>query len=180
MSLRIRLLAAGLPARTCRSTAGSIPALQEALGDPRRIVHVGGHGAGYTVKLLVNLLWFGQAVASAEALAIATRGGLDPQVFRSAVQQSAACGRFMDESAGALLAGDDMTSFSLAGCHRELAEVVELAQEYGVPVDLSEMVRDLYAQALAHYGDVDGELLAARLVFDRSARQRDRRPSVGG
>src|SRR5580693_8217329 len=27
-------------------------ALLEVLGDPRRIVHVGGHGAGYTAKLL--------------------------------------------------------------------------------------------------------------------------------
>src|SRR5579859_902162 len=37
--------------------------LLETLGDPDRILHVGGHGAGYTVKLLVNLLWLGQAVA---------------------------------------------------------------------------------------------------------------------
>jgi 3-hydroxyisobutyrate dehydrogenase-like beta-hydroxyacid dehydrogenase len=41
-------------------------AVLEVLGDPGRIVHVGGHGTGYTVKLLVNLLWFGQAVATAE------------------------------------------------------------------------------------------------------------------
>ena len=43
-------------------------ALLEVLGDPGRIIHVGGHGTGYTAKLLVNLLWFGQAVATAEAL----------------------------------------------------------------------------------------------------------------
>jgi 3-hydroxyisobutyrate dehydrogenase-like beta-hydroxyacid dehydrogenase len=38
----------------------------EILGDPARIVRVGGHGAGYIAKLLVNLLWFGQAVATDE------------------------------------------------------------------------------------------------------------------
>jgi 3-hydroxyisobutyrate dehydrogenase len=43
-------------------------ALLEVLSDPGQIVHLGGHGTGYTVKLLVNLLWFGQAVATAEAL----------------------------------------------------------------------------------------------------------------
>jgi 3-hydroxyisobutyrate dehydrogenase len=42
--------------------------LLQALADPHRIEHMGGHGAGYTTKLLVNLLWFGQAVATAEAL----------------------------------------------------------------------------------------------------------------
>ena len=43
-------------------------ALLQALADPARITHVGGTGSGYTAKLLVNLLWFGQAVAVAEAL----------------------------------------------------------------------------------------------------------------
>jgi 3-hydroxyisobutyrate dehydrogenase-like beta-hydroxyacid dehydrogenase len=42
-------------------------ALLEVLADPQRITHVGGNGAGYLAKLLVNLLWFGQAVATAEA-----------------------------------------------------------------------------------------------------------------
>jgi hypothetical protein len=51
-------------------------ALLEVLGEPGRIVHVGGHGTGYTVKLLVNLLWFGQAVATAEALLLGQRAGL--------------------------------------------------------------------------------------------------------
>jgi 3-hydroxyisobutyrate dehydrogenase len=31
----------------------------EVLADPDRIIRVGGNGAGYTAKLLVNLLWFG-------------------------------------------------------------------------------------------------------------------------
>ena len=36
--------------------------LLEVLGSPGRVRHVGGYGAGYTAKLLINLLWFGQAV----------------------------------------------------------------------------------------------------------------------
>lgn len=42
------------------------------------IIHVGTPGSGYTMKLLVNLLWFGQADADAEALSLAVRAGLDP------------------------------------------------------------------------------------------------------
>ncbi len=37
--------------------------LFEAMGDPERIFHLGPNGAGYTVKLLLNLLWFIQSVA---------------------------------------------------------------------------------------------------------------------
>jgi 3-hydroxyisobutyrate dehydrogenase len=51
-------------------------ALLEVLGDRGRIVHTGGHGTGYTAKLLVNLLWFGQAVATAEALLLGQRAGI--------------------------------------------------------------------------------------------------------
>lgn len=138
----------------------------ESIAD--RVLHVGPSGSGYLTKLLVNLLWFGQAIASAEAFAIAARAGLDPHVLQLAVQQSAAAGRFMETDADALLGGETMAAFSLAGCHRELAEVIDLAQVHDVPAALSGVVKELYAQALTHYGDVDGELLAARLVLERS------------
>src|ERR1700757_264076 len=37
--------------------------LLEAMVDPERIIHVGGNGAGYTVKLMINQLWFGHLAA---------------------------------------------------------------------------------------------------------------------
>ena len=52
--------------------------LLEAMGDPERILHAGGHGAGYTVKLMINLLWFAHLVATAEVLTIGTRAGRGP------------------------------------------------------------------------------------------------------
>ncbi|MFE2136274.1 NAD(P)-dependent oxidoreductase, partial [Streptomyces sp. NPDC059466] len=42
-----------------------------------RITHMGGPGTGYVAKLLVNLLWFGQAAATAEALLLGRRAGSD-------------------------------------------------------------------------------------------------------
>lgn len=51
-------------------------AVLAVVGDPGRLVHGGGPGAGYTTKLIVNLLWFGQAVATAEALLLGKRSGV--------------------------------------------------------------------------------------------------------
>jgi len=51
--------------------------LLEAMGDPGRILHVGGNGAGYTVKLMINLLWFGHLAATAEVLTVGVRAGVD-------------------------------------------------------------------------------------------------------
>src|ERR1700727_807248 len=49
--------------------ARALPVL-EAMGDPQGIFLLGPGGCGYAVKLLLNLTWFIQAVATAEALSI--------------------------------------------------------------------------------------------------------------
>jgi 3-hydroxyisobutyrate dehydrogenase len=136
----------------------------EAVGDPQRIVHVGGPGAGYTTKLLVNLLWFGQAVATAEALLIGKRAGIDLGVLRSAVADSAAATDFVRRDLDALFAGDYLTSFGLDRCCEELANVTAQAREYGLPVELSDLVTRIHQRALARFGPVDGELLAVALL----------------
>jgi 3-hydroxyisobutyrate dehydrogenase-like beta-hydroxyacid dehydrogenase len=132
-----------------------------------RIVHVGPPGSGYAVKLLANTLWFGQAVATAEALTIATRAGLDAELVAAALRQSAASSRFLTDDAPALLDGDDMPWFALARCAEQLRSLSAFADELAVPADLLDAVRGVHAAALAHYGDVDGELLGARFVAER-------------
>lgn len=57
----------------------------EVIADPQRIRHAGGNGSGYPTKLLVNLLWFGQALATGEALLLAGASGIDLDVLRQAL-----------------------------------------------------------------------------------------------
>jgi 3-hydroxyisobutyrate dehydrogenase len=142
--------------------------LLEVLADPQRIAHVGGHGAGYLTKLLVNLLWFGQAVATAEALLLARRAGIDLDMLRQVLTSSAASSAFISRDLGALLAGDYLTSFGLDRCCEELAAVTALARDYGVPFQLSALVEEIYQRALTHYGPADGELLAVALLEEQA------------
>ena len=150
-------------------------AVLELLG---RVEHVGDHGAGYTTKLLVNLLWFGQAVAVGEALLLARRAGIDLEVLRSALGRSAAASEFVRGDLGALLGGDYLESFGIDRCCEELATVVALAGELAVPFDLSAAVERTYRAALARYGPIDGELLAVALLEERAG-MRLRRSSSG-
>jgi 3-hydroxyisobutyrate dehydrogenase len=143
-------------------------AVLEVLADPGRIAHVGGHGAGYLAKLLVNLLWFGQAIATAEALLLARRAGLDLDVLRQALTSSAASSVFIRDHLGALLAGDYMASFGLDRCCEELAAVTALGREHDVPFELSALVERIYQRALARYGPADGELLAVALLEEQA------------
>ncbi len=120
------------------------------------------------MKLLVNLLWFGQAVANAEVLSLAVRAGMNPETVRQAVQQSAAASRFMERDAPALMRGDDLTTFPLARCLAELSDVLSLGVQHEVSLALGERVTEIYDEALKHFGDVDGELLAARWVIEQA------------
>jgi 3-hydroxyisobutyrate dehydrogenase len=133
-----------------------------------RIIHVGPPGSGYTLKLLANALWFGQAVAVSETLSLAERAGLDPEMARAALAQSAAGSRFMERDAQSLLAGDDLTSFALTQCCEQLETVLGLAEQLAVPLELASVVNEVHRRALAHYGEADGELLGARFVAERA------------
>jgi 3-hydroxyisobutyrate dehydrogenase len=136
-----------------------------------RIVHVGGHGAGYTAKLLVNLLWFGQAVATAEALLLGQRAGIDPAVLEHAIAGSSAASAFIRRDVGRVFQDDYLTSFGLDRICEELEAVTALAGDYQVPWELSDLVRRTYRRALARYGPVDGELLAVALLEEEAGRK---------
>ncbi len=137
-----------------------------AVADP--IVHVGPAGSGYLLKLLTNALWFGQAVAASEALTVARRAGLDPEVVRDALGQSAASSRFLAEHGGSLLAGDDLATFELSRCCDQLTSLLAVGAELAVPLELVAATADIHRRALEHYGDLDGELLGARWVAERA------------
>ena len=145
--------------------------LLEVVGDPERIVHVGGPGAGYTAKLLVNLLWFGQAVATAEALLLGQRAGIDLRVLEQALAGSSAATTFIRHDLGALFQGDYLASFGLDRICQELEAVTALARDYQVPFELSDLVRRTYRRALTRYGPVDGELLAAALLEEEAGQK---------
>jgi 3-hydroxyisobutyrate dehydrogenase len=135
------------------------------------IEHLGGHGAGYLSKLLVNLLWFGQAVAVGEALLLGLREGLDLDVFVAALRRSAAASNFVGDDLSALLAGDYLDTFGLDRCCEELDAVVGLARDGDVPSELSTAVQQAYRDALVRFGPVDGELLAVALLEERAGLQ---------
>jgi len=132
-----------------------------------RFVHIGTPGTGYAAKLLVNLVWFGQALAIAETLALGARLGLDPESLRGTLADGAAGSRFLERDAPRLLRGDDMTTFALSRCVEELEGVLGVAAERQLTLPIADRVTELYRQALEDHGDADGELLAARLLAER-------------
>jgi 3-hydroxyisobutyrate dehydrogenase len=142
----------------------------EAMGDPDRIIHVGGNGAGYTVKLMLNLLWFAHLTVTAEVLTIGVRAGVDLAMLRTSLLASPAASNFLDRDVLSVLErGDYDESFTLALACKDLGLAVDLARETGVPAEVSALVEQIYRRARAQYGDNGGEMLPIRLLEDVTA-----------
>lgn len=139
----------------------------EAMGDPDRILHVGGHGAGYAVKLMINQLWFSHLVATAEVLAVGVRAGVDLGVLRDSLIASPANSAFVERDVLSILEnGDYDEGFAIALACKDLGLSIDLARSVGVPVELSSLVEQVYRRARASYGDKAGEMTPFRLYED--------------
>jgi 3-hydroxyisobutyrate dehydrogenase len=144
--------------------------LLEAMGDPGRILHVGGNGAGYTVKLMINLLWFGHLAATAEVLTVGVRAGVDLAMLRRCLLASPAASNFLERDVLSVLEhGDYDDSFALALACKDLGLAVDLARQAGVPAEVSALVEQIYRRARAQYGDDGGEMLPIKLLEDLTA-----------
>lgn len=139
----------------------------EAMGDPERILHVGGHGAGYAVKLMINQLWFSHLVATAEVLAIGAKAGVDLAMLRSSLVASPANSTFVERDLLSVLEnGDYDEGFAIALACKDLGLSIDLARSVGVPAELSALVEQIYRRARASYGDFAGEMTPIRLYED--------------
>ncbi|MEU8931524.1 NAD(P)-dependent oxidoreductase [Streptomyces sp. NPDC048409] len=138
--------------------------LLEAVTTPDRIRHMGGPGTGHTTKLLINLLWFGQAAATAEALLLGQRAGIDLAALHGTLADSAAGSDFIRRDLPALFAGDYLRSYGLDRIHDQLKVITEEAQDLGTPHEMADTVVRIHRRALERFGPVDGELLAVALL----------------
>lgn len=139
----------------------------EAMGDPERILHVGAHGAGYAVKLMINQLWFSHLVATAEVLAVGVSAGVDLGVLRNALVASPANSNFVEHDVLSILEhGDYDEGFALALACKDLGLSIDLARSVGVSVELSAIVDQVFRRARNIHGDLAGEMTPFRLYED--------------
>lgn len=152
------------------STADEYSALRpvfEGMGDKERILHVGKHGAGYAVKLMINQLWFSHLVATVEVLAVGVKAGVELETLRQSLIASPANSNFLQNDVLSVLKNSDYDEgFAIALACKDLGLSVDLARSVGVPVELSSLVEQIYRRAKAQYGDLAGEMTPMKLYED--------------
>ncbi len=140
--------------------------LLESMGDPERIFHAGPIGAGHTVKLLLNLLWFDHAVAAAEAFVMGRLAGIDLDVLQRSLVASPANSHFIEHDINSVFDGDYDESFAMRLVCKDLGLAVDMGRDLGVPVEMAALVEQTHRRALAAYGPEGGEMLAVKLLED--------------
>ena len=122
----------------------------EAIG--RSHHHVGGVGAGATMKLIVNHALTIHRMALAEVLVVAEMSGLDLEATLDVLKDGLAYSKAMDAWGERMIAADHEPPFArLRQSHKDARLIVEHAAEVGAPAALVEVVRNALAE-----GEDDG------------------------
>lgn len=95
-------------------------------------LHCGGVGSAMVVKLATNLISACSVQAMAEALAIATRHGVEPDRFVQAVASNASASPLSGMKLPKMVEGDYETHFSLSNMGKDSRYMVKLAESAGL------------------------------------------------
>ncbi|MFQ3631388.1 NAD(P)-dependent oxidoreductase [Roseiflexus sp.] len=148
------------------------PALQ-VLG--RRIIHLGGQGAGTTMKLALNMTMACFWGALAESLAIGRQFGLSLETMLDVYLDSPVALPALRSKTPALLGETNDVAFDVTGVRKDLRSMVATAQDAGVPAPVASAALAHFAAATAAgYGERD---LAAIVDYLAELARRTARPA---
>jgi 2-hydroxy-3-oxopropionate reductase len=141
----------------------------EAMGGT--IVHVGGHGAGQTVKAANQLVVAGTLSLVSEALVLLQASGVDAERALQVLAGGLAGSKVLDRKAPAMLARDFRPGFRVDLHDKDMGIALATAREAGVSLPVTGLVAQLVAGARAMgYGALDHSALL-RVVEQLSGRE---------
>jgi 3-hydroxyisobutyrate dehydrogenase len=121
-----------------------------ALG--RRILHTGDVGSASILKVMTNYLATVNLVSVAEALTTAKAMGLDLNTTYEAIAISSGTS-FVHETEGqVILNGSRDISFTMDLVQKDIGLFQSLAEKYGVPLELSPLINQIFADGIDRYG----------------------------
>jgi 3-hydroxyisobutyrate dehydrogenase len=113
----------------------------EALG--KTITHVGPIGSGQAVKAVNQVILAGTYLGVAEGIVLAMKAGLDVDQVVGALGGGAAQSWVLANRSGRMIANDYPLGFKVALHRKDLGIALELAEELGAELPVSELAADL-------------------------------------
>jgi len=130
--------------------------------------YVGPFGAGMRVKCVANLLVAIHNVAAAEALVLARKAGLDPEMVLKVIGEGAGSSRMFQVRGPMMVRGDySKPTMKLAIWQKDMTIIGDFAREVGCPTPLFAASAPIYTAATALGGLKDTGAVCA--VLERMA-----------
>lgn len=128
------------------------PVLETMTSD---IVHVGDVGQGSILKLINNMLAQANRVLVVEAMVLATKAGIEPQMVIDTVSKSTGNSVIFQHAAPRLLSRD-FTDIRMDITIKDLETQTQIAKSLGVPLFMANVAQQVYMMAkAAGYGSED-------------------------
>ena len=115
-------------------------------------VRCGGVGAGNTTKLANQIIVACNIQALAEALTLAQKAGVDPELVFQAIKGGLAGSTVMNAKAPMMIAGNDKPGFKIDLHIKDLNNVLDCAHSVGAPVPMTAEVQEILQWLHNHEG----------------------------
>jgi len=133
-----------------RATFEAVLPILSILG--RRILHTGPLGSASTLKVITNYLCTVHLAALAEALSVAKLAGLNMNTAYEGIRISSGNSFVHETESQVILNGSRDISFTMDLVIKDVGLFDALAQELGVPVELSPLVLNIFRDGQRRYG----------------------------
>ena len=148
-----------------------LPLFRALGGMPEQIYHAGPNGAGYGIKVLLNLLWFIYAAGTSEVLAIGSKLGLDLRVLQQALCASPSQSNFLQYDINSVFeAGNYDDGFTIDLVCKDIQLGIALGEKTGIDTAVARIVEQLHQKALNTYGAKSGEMSVVKLYEEAAGR----------
>lgn len=130
------------------------------------VTYMGNTGCGSVAKLANNMIVGCNLASVGEALAFAVKAGLDPQVLFEAIKDGFAGSAVFTSKAPKIISRNYDASARVAVHQKDLKNAVQLANELGVEIPMSEMVLD-YMNELEADGRINEDHCAVARIYEK-------------
>lgn len=134
-----------------RTTFDTIFPLLTAMG--RRVLHTGELGSASVLKVVTNYLATANLVSCCEALVTARAAGMDLNTTFEAIRISSGTSFVHETESQVILNGSRDISFTMDLVAKDVGLFQEVADRAGVPLEISPMLRDIFADGIARFGE---------------------------
>ncbi len=119
----------------------------------RRVLHTGPVGSASILKVITNYLATANLVSCAEALTVAKAAGMDLATSYEAIRISSGTSFVHETESQVILNGSRDISFTMDLVAKDIGLFQDVADRAEVPLDLSQVLIDIFADGIARYGE---------------------------